>query len=167
MKDPTDNPSKKGLVPEEDRTSLALPAWDPSLTPLQVRFLNALALGGSVSRACRSCVMARANPYRWADKSVEFRDAMEEARDVGIQRLEDWALQRAMDDDNPSDRLTEFLLKAHRPHVYRERVDHHIHGQVEHKKRVILESADDTRVISPGQILAIPADGGGVEDPDQ
>lgn len=103
-------------------------------------------------------MMARANPYRWAEASEAFRDAMEDAREVGVQRLEDWALQRAMDSDNPSDRLTEFLLKAHRPATYRERVDHHIHGQVEHKKRVILEEVDGARVITAEQVLLDSAD---------
>lgn len=83
---------------------------------------------------------------------------MLEARESGIQRLEDWALRRAMDSDNPSDRLTEFLLKAHRPYVYRERVDHHIHGQVEHKKRVILEEVDGSRIITAENLLIESAD---------
>jgi len=52
-----------------------------------------------------------------------------------------------MDAMNPSDRLTEFLLKAARPEVYRERVDHHLHGKVEHRKRVILESLDEDRIV--------------------
>ena len=146
------------LIPTTDREALQLPEWPEGLTPLQVRFLNALALGGSVSTACRVCMMARANPYRWAEGSESFSDAMAEAREVGVQRLEDWALQRAMDSDNPSDRLTEFLLKAHRPGVYRERVDHHIHGQVEHKKRVILEEVDGARIITAEQVLLDSAD---------
>ena len=154
----TNTKQDPSLIPAQDKTSLSLPEWPTDLTPLQVRFLNALALGGSVSSACRVCMMARANPYRWAESSESFSDAMAEARDAGIQRLEDWALQRAMDNDNPSDRLTEFLLKAHRPEVYRERVDHHIHGKVEHKKRVIIEEVDPARVITAEAFLLNSAD---------
>ena len=130
-------------------TELALPDWPEELTPSQKRFLNAYALGGSVSAAARSCEISRANPYRWAESSPEFTQALSVAKEYGVQRLEDWALSRAMDDMNPSDRLTEFLFKAARPEVYRERVDHRLTGQIEHRKRVILESLDDHRVIEP------------------
>ena len=137
----------KQLPTKQDKADLALPDWPESCSALQKRFLNAYAVGGSISRACRSVKMARANPYRWAEANPEFRVALDEAREAGVQRLEDWALTRAMDDMNPSDRLTEFLLKALRPAVYRERVDHHMHGTVEHKKKVVLEDLDQDRVI--------------------
>lgn len=137
----------KQVPNKQDKAALALPDWPDSCSPLQKRFLNAYAVGGSIARACRQVKMARANPYRWAEANPEFRAALEEAREVGIQRLEDWALERAMDDMNPSDRLTEFLLKSLRPAVYRERVDHHMHGTVEHKKKVVLEDLDEDRVI--------------------
>jgi len=130
-----------------DVTVVALPEWPEGLTPPQERFLNAYALGGSITQACRSCGLSRANPYRWRDGSEVFSDALTIAKEYGVQRLEDWALARAMDAMNPSDRLTEFLLKAARPEVYRERVDHHLHGKVEHRKRVILESLDEDRIV--------------------
>ena len=128
-------------------TQVALPEWPDGLTPSQERFLNAYSLGGSVSAAARGCDISRANPYRWAESSPAFREALSVAKEYGVQRLEDWALARAMDTTNPSDRLTEFLLKAARPEVYRERVDHRLTGQIEHRKRVILESLDDSRVV--------------------
>ena len=90
--------------------------------------------------------MSRSNPYRWSKNSV-FADALSEAKESGVQRLEDWALHRATDQENPSDRLVEFLLKAHRPEVYRERVDHRIAGSVEHRKRIILDNIEETRVL--------------------
>ena len=139
--------SRTKRLPKIDKEALSIPEWPVDLTPLQLRFLDALSLGGSVAMACRACKMARANPYRWAEASQEFRGAMVEAKEVGVQRLEDWALSRAMDAMNPSDKLTEFLLKAARPAVYRERVDHHLHGTVEHRKHVILEDLDEDRVI--------------------
>jgi len=129
------------------KTELALPDWDEELQSHQIRFLNAYALGGSVSHACRITKIGRRSPYRWAEKLPVFAQAMQEAKELGVQRLEDWALHRATDADNPSDRLVEFLLKAHRPAVYRERVDVALHGQIEHRKRVVLESLDDSRVV--------------------
>ena len=141
--------SEDKLVDElaDKKTELALPEWDESFTPNQIRFLNAYALGGSVSHACRVTKLGRKSPYRWAETSEAFSNAMKEAKEAGVQRLEDWALQRATDADNPSDRLVEFLLKAHRPAVYRERVDLALHGQIEHRKRVVLESLDDDRIV--------------------
>lgn len=132
-------------------TELALPDWPEELTPSQKRFLNAYALGGSISAATRSCEISRANPYRWAEASPAFTEALSVAKEYGVQRLEDWALSRAMDDMNPSDRLTEFLLKAARPEVYRERVDHRLTGQIEHRKRVILDTVDTERVLRPDE----------------
>ena len=143
--DPSNGASVTGS--EGEVTVVALPEWPEGLTPPQERFLNAFALGGSVSQACRSCGMGRANPYRWLEKSEVFAEQFEIAKEYGVQRLEDWALARAMDAMNPSDRLTEFLLKAARPEVYRERVDHHLHGKVEHRKRVILEALDEDRIV--------------------
>jgi hypothetical protein len=130
-------------------TAVALPEWPEGLTSSQERFLCAYSLGGSISAAARVCDMSRANPYRWAENSVAFREALTVAKEYGVQRLEDWALARAMDTMNPSDRLTEFLLKAARPEVYRERVDHRLTGQIEHRKRVILETIEDHKVIEP------------------
>ena len=127
----------------DDRvTALALPEWPEGLTASQERFLTAYALGGSISAAARACEISRANPYRWRESSEIFEQALAIAKEYGVQHLEDWALARAMDTMNPSDRLTEFLLKAARPEVYRERVDHRLTGQIEHRKRVILETLD-------------------------
>ena len=123
--------------------------WPDTLSALQIQFLNALAIGGSVARACRSVGMARANPYRWLENSEEFAEQFAVAKEYGVQRLEDWALSRAMDSDNPSDRLVEFLLKAARPEMYRDRVDHHLHGKVEHRKRVILEGLEEAEIVEP------------------
>ena len=140
-------------------TRIALPEWPEGLKPPMVRFLNAFAVGGSISQAGRSCGMSRNSPYRWLESSEVFQQQFEIAKEYGVQRLEDWALARAMDAMTPSDRLTEFLLKAARPEVYRERVDHHLHGKVEHRKRVILESLDEDRIVE-----ALPENAGESSD---
>ena len=128
------------------KAELLLPQWPEGLSPAQLRFLNAYSLGGSILRACELSGMSRSNPYRWS-KEDTFSEALSEAKESGVQRLEDWALHRATDQENPSDRLVEFLLKAHRPEVYRERVDHRIAGSVEHRKRIILDNIEEARVL--------------------
>jgi hypothetical protein len=67
---------------------------------------------------------------------------MARAQEEGIDRLEDHARQRAMDTERPSDALTMFLLKAHRPVKFRERVDLSHSGAVENVKRVIMVDPD-------------------------
>jgi hypothetical protein len=149
------------MTPDQ-RSMLVLPAWSETFSLLQRQFLSAYSLGGSISHACAVLEMSRANPYRWRESCELFVDAMEEARELGIQRLEDWALSRAMDKANPSDRLTEFLLKAARPEIYRERVDHRISGAVESRKRIILEELDSDRVIPSSSVRGgVLAEGGG------
>jgi len=136
----TPKKKKKTALEKIEDNSLTEPEWAIHFSDMQIRFLEALAMGGSISKACRACRISRTNPYRWADQDPQFAEAMVGAREIGVQQLEDWALARATDEMNPSDRLTEFLLKALRPEMYRERVDHHHHGSVEHKKRIIIES---------------------------
>ena len=139
------------ITPKE-KEQLLLPTWPDGLGPAQVRFLNAYSLGGSILRACEATGMSRSNPYRWS-VDPDFSEALAQAKEAGVQRLEDWALYRATDQEPPSDRLVEFLLKAARPEVYRERVDHRIAGSVEHRKRIILDNLEEIRV------LDIQADG--------
>ena len=133
------------ITPKE-KEQLLLPTWPDGLGPAQVRFLNAYSLGGSILRACEATGMSRSNPYRWS-VDPDFSEALAQAKEAGVQRLEDWALYRATDQENPSDRLVEFLLKAARPEVYRERVDHRIAGSVEHRIRIILDNLEETEIL--------------------
>lgn len=126
---------------------IVLPKWDGELNGNQRRFLSVYSLGGSITKACEVAGLCVTTVSRWRRESEDFDDAMDMSKEIGIQRLEDWALERAMDMVNPSDRLVEFLLKAHRPERYRERVDHRISGGVEHRKRVVLEEVDMSRVV--------------------
>ena len=67
---------------------------------------------------------------------------MARALEEGIDLLEDHARSRAMDAERPSDALTMFLLKAHRPVKFRERVDLSHSGGIENVKRVIMGDPD-------------------------
>lgn len=104
----------------------------------QQLFLEKLAETGHVTDSCTFASVSRETAYRHRREDEAFKAAWEEALDTAVGTLEDEAWRRAKDGvDEPvfyqgeecgtvrkySDTLLIFLLKAHRPKLYRERVD--------------------------------------------
>jgi len=118
------------------------PNWD-AFSLRQRKALAAMSAGQSVTAAADTAAINRWTIYRWRKESEEFGEAMSRAQEEGIDRLEDHARQRAMDAERPSDALTMFLLKAHRPVKFRERVDLSHSGGIETVKRVIMVSPEE------------------------
>ena len=118
------------------------PNWD-QFSLRQRKALAAMASGQSVTAAADTAAINRWTIYRWRKEDEDFAEAMARAQEEGIDRLEDHARQRAMDAERPSDALTMFLLKAHRPVKYRERVDLAHSGGIEQVKRVIMASPEE------------------------
>ncbi len=100
------------------------------------RFLEVLAECAIVAEACRAAGAARGSFYAWRRDDPEFAAAWDEALEIGIATLEDEAIRRARDGvatpvfhrgrqvatvRKTSDALLMFLLRAHRPQLYRER----------------------------------------------
>jgi hypothetical protein len=83
-------------------------------------FLEALEKGHSVGSACKVAKVGRTTAYEARQRDEEFAIAWRDLEDGAIEVLEAEAYRRAM---SGSDRLMEFLLKARRPDVYRDRVD--------------------------------------------
>ncbi len=83
-------------------------------------FLAALRNSANVRASCMAAGISRKTAYQHRNRSAEFRaqwdDAIEDACDV----LEAEAWQRAR---STSDVLLIFLLKAHRPGMYRDRFE--------------------------------------------
>lgn len=79
-------------------------------------FLAVLRREGNVREACRAAGVSRQVAYRRRNQDSEFRAAWDEARDEAIDQLEEVAFERAR---RASDTLLIFLLKSHRPTVYR------------------------------------------------
>lgn len=106
-------------------------------------FLKAIAEVPNITAACRVAKIDRKTAYNYRDADAAFAEAWEDALEAGVDTMEIEAHRRAvMGIDKPiywkdqqidtlkeySDTLMIFLLKAHRPDKYRERVDHnHIH----------------------------------------
>lgn len=83
-------------------------------------FLSTLGNTCNVRASCQVAGIARSKVYDRRDKDKAFARAWRDALEDGIEVLEAAARQRAL---SISDTLLIFLLKAHRPEVYRERYE--------------------------------------------
>ena len=101
-----------------------------------------MATGLSITAAAQHAKVGRSTIYAWRNEDGPFASRMDDAYEAGVDTLEDHALQRAHDADKPSDALTMFLLKAHRPARYRERVDRSHSGELRQVKRIVMEGHD-------------------------
>ena len=106
----------------------------------QGRFLKALADIPNISHALKKARVTASSAYVWRDRHPEFKKAWEEALQAGIDSIEEVAMQRVKNGVRKGvwmkdargriqrvetiaeypEGLTQFLLKAHRPKVYRE-----------------------------------------------
>ena len=83
-------------------------------------FLATLRNTANVRLAAQAAGIARPYAYAAREQSAEFRAQWDEAMAEAIDVLEAAARKRALES---SDTLLIFLLKSHRPEVYRERID--------------------------------------------
>lgn len=85
----------------------------------RTKFLKALTETPNVSRACRLAKISRVTAYNHRKEDEAFAAAWDEALEEGVDGLVESAWRRAKKGDTA---LTIFLLKAHRPEMYRETV---------------------------------------------
>ncbi len=110
-------------------------------------FLASLVDTGNVTKACEIAKIGRRTAYNWRAADEKFAAAWEEAKQIGLEGLEDEARRRAHEGwDEPkfhdgkvcghvrkfSDTLLIFLLKGGMPEKYKER------ATVEHSGNVTL-----------------------------
>jgi hypothetical protein len=101
-------------------------------------FLVALAESGNVARSCKKAKVSRQEAYRTRKEDKDFLMAWDEALGIAVGLLEDEAWRRAREGvlepefykgekvgavRKYSDTLLIFLLKAHKPFLYRENID--------------------------------------------
>lgn len=101
-------------------------------------FLKALAECGNATDACLAAGIGRRSAYDWKDDDEAFAADWEEALEEGTDALEREARRRAVEGvDEPvfyqgqqvatvkrkADALLVLLLKANRPHTFRERME--------------------------------------------
>jgi len=82
-------------------------------------FLKAFANSGNVRASCLAAGVARMEVYRHKERSAVFAAQWKDALEDALELLEAAARQRAM---SSSDTLLIFLLKAHKPELYGEKV---------------------------------------------
>ena len=107
----------------------------------RAKFLKKLAEMPNVARAARLCGVTRQTAYAHRDKDESFSKAWDDAIEEGIEKLEEVAMRRAK---KQSDTLLIFLLKAHRPDLYREQVK--VSGHLTWEQIVREAQADDDSV---------------------
>lgn len=89
----------------------------------QKRFLESLRAIPNVKAACAAAGVSRQTAYRTRDSDSAFRDEWQSALDASVDELEAAAFKMALEGDS---RLVEFMLKSHRPAIYRETQRHEL-----------------------------------------
>jgi hypothetical protein len=87
------------------------------------KFLQALAKTPSVSIAAKAAGVARRTVYNARDADPEFAAKWDDALNQSVDVLEHEVYQRAIEGDA---QLAMFLLKAHRPSIYRDTQRHEV-----------------------------------------
>lgn len=103
-------------------------------------FLAALESGGTIADACRVVEISRSTAYRAKEADPEFSAKWDENDQRVIDDLERVAFKRATEG---SDRLIEFLLRAKKPDVYRERLSIEDERKREERERTRKLSDDE------------------------
>lgn len=98
-------------------------------------FIKALAKNGNISVAAKAAKVSRKTAYEHKESDSEFAEAWQEALEQSIEAMEAEAFRRAVTGTNKpiyhqgekidtvkeySDTLLIFLMKAHRPDMYRD-----------------------------------------------
>lgn len=91
----------------------------PSSHEWTTAFLGALRNSGNIRASCAAAGISREAAYKHRESDAAFADRWKDAQEDAIEALEAAARSRAM---SASDTLLIFLLKAHRPDVYRENI---------------------------------------------
>lgn len=89
----------------------------------QERFLASLRETPNVKAACAAAGVSRQTVYRTRDADLAFREEWQSALDASVDELEARAFQLALEGDS---RLVEFMLKSHRPNVYKDTTRHEV-----------------------------------------
>jgi len=116
-KKPKPGPKPEPTPPEGMDVSKALAARTKRTNEKKARFLKTLRETGVVSQACDAADLGRTTAYEWRDSDEEFAQQWDEALSACIEDAEAEAWKRGR---LKSDLLLMFMLKAHKPELYRE-----------------------------------------------
>jgi hypothetical protein len=91
------------------------------VTRWQRRFLQCLRVCPDISRACSKAGISRQTAYRTREQDPEFASLWAAAISEAVENLEALVFRKAAEGDT---QLATWLLRAHKPEVYRERQEH-------------------------------------------
>lgn len=117
-------------------------------------FLEAFRESGIISQALMVSGVSRGQLRSALDKDPEFLEAFHDAKADAIDSLETEAVRRAKDG---SDQLLMFLLKSHRPEVYREnhKIEVSGHLDVDHRSLLMEKLASMADALAAGQGMSL------------
>lgn len=90
------------------------------------RFLQRLRESGNIRASCEAAGIPRQTVYNWRKRWKTFSDEWDDALEDAVDLLEKTAWDISLKER--SERMIQFLLKAHRPDKYSERVKQEISG---------------------------------------
>ena len=101
-------------------------------------------------KSCQKADIDRQLHYHWLKKDEAYAEAFQLAKQIGIDWLEEQAIQRATDAERPSDTLLIFTLKGALPEKYRDNVKidtditFHLESSLQHgvKRLELLRGSD-------------------------
>ena len=100
---------------------------DACLLKWQRKFLQVLRRVPNVRAACRACGRDSRTAYIHRKRNLQFAELWQQAIDASISDLEARAFELALKGDSrESIELLQFMLRCHRPEVYRETSRHEI-----------------------------------------
>ena len=91
------------------------------------KFLEALKLCPSISAACRAANISTVHAYDTRQVDKEFAKKWKESLELALKAAEDVAWDRAIDQ---SDKLLMFMLRAHKPARYGEKMGVEVSGKL-------------------------------------
>jgi hypothetical protein len=113
--------------------------------PQKRAFLLAYIESYQIGKAALRAGVTRRVHYFWRDRDPVYAAALEVAKQLAIEGLEEEAIRRARDEDRPSDSLMIFLLKGALPDKYKDRYQVEHRGAVElYQRLATLDDLDDT-----------------------
>lgn len=108
----------------------SLPPFIPFTKEKKEKFLTHFAKTCHIGKAAKRAGVTRQTIYNHRREDPEFAKRFEDARLLGIEALEDKAVELATEDENPNHLLLMFLLKGNKPEKYRERSDVNVSGEL-------------------------------------
>lgn len=93
----------------------------------QATFVQALRKSPNVTAACAKARINRTTAYRHREDDETFAAKWDEALDQSVDEVEETAFRIAKEGDN---QMIQFVLKAHRPAIYRERSEVAVAGGI-------------------------------------